>query len=283
MDALCQNVFDGLFGRQIAQGSFDSCIQKISDVLPLEYRKVELNRGRIFQLYRQAAGGYLSSEILREHDIEKHQPLARPDGIRYSQIEEVSAWVFGQSSTNQATGAANFWEKNKKKIAKAQKRAIAQRKLALTQAMWQVVSCGRSVTSLHTLEYLHSNVGVINGRIRAASGGSMYRFYGGTAIGRYLQGVVSDLATNLFSKASRYNVLWYDVAALMMVGYIISHGFADGNGRACRAVFGCTLVQKRLNFYAPSAAWLNKNIASQFKEEYGHPAAPQAANPLAAA
>ncbi len=273
LDALCQNAFGEYFGRRIQQGDFDIRIQKIRDVLPLEHRKVELNRGRIHQLYRQAACGNLSSEILRERGIEKHQQLSRPKSIRYSQIEEASAWVFDQSTTNQGVGAVDFFAKNKKKIARAQKRAISEKKLALTQAMWHVASTQKLVTSLDTLEYLHNHVGILNGQTRVAAGGSMYRFYGGTAIGRYLQGVVSDLASKLYSKASRYNVLWYDVAAMMMVGYIISHGFADGNGRACRAIFGCTLVQKRLNFYAPSLDWLNKNIASQYREDYGHPVA----------
>jgi hypothetical protein len=88
----------------------------------------------------------------------------------------------------------------------------------------------------------------------------------------YLQKQVASLAESLWNRANRYPRLWYDVAGFMMVGYLISHDFVDGNGRAARSLYCCTLVQNCLPFIAATAEWQNKHIASQYKEEFGHPA-----------
>lgn len=279
LNSLFCNAFPGTVGagvfKPVTQVSFDATIEKICKVLPDELRKVQLNRARIFQLYSQAARGQLAAEMLKEGGgAESNRSLKQPTGIVYAQVEAASRWVFDSSTTNQGLEGANAFAKNTKKEKIAEQKRVDAKHKALTDAMWQVVSHNKDVTSLNTLDYLHQNCGSVATTTRAATGASLYQFYGGTAIGRYLHGEVSRLASHLGYNVKTLPQPWYDVAAFMMVGYIICHGYADGNGRAARAIYGCTLVQKKLPFVAPSDDWQTANIASQYRLDFGHPNAP---------
>lgn len=261
------------YGRTISQDLFDALIVQLREILPLELRKVQLNRGRIFQLYRMASGGQLSQELLQQEGIDRTKILDRPSGIRFSQLEQAAQWVIDSSTTNQGTGTAHL-DRTRKQNERIAVKIAQQREAQFIESMWKVVSHNNDVTSIEVVRFLNSSCGHTSSANRRATGGSKYRFYGGETIGRYLHLQVASLAASLRTRANRYPVLWYDIAVFMMIGYIICHGFKDGNGRAARSLYCCTLVQKRLHFIRPSTAWQNKHIASQYKEEYGHPMAP---------
>lgn len=178
-------------------------------------------------------------------------------------IETAIDWVLGRSATNKAKDADyDYFLASDEEIRDAEIRAVQQVIQNMRGALTSVVRNPRMDTVfLETLNHLHRSAGPLNSPVRwFGTTGLAGEFYGGTALGGALQRYVEEKVIAMYPITQRNRYFWYDVAVLQMSGYIISHGFADGNGRSARMLFAATQIQKGLPFIPPHKDWSQNQI-----------------------
>ncbi len=255
------------YGSLITQEDLDFLIRKITQAMPIEYRKIHINKERMHENYRLAQGGELSNDLLEQAGIDRTTILKRLPSVQYTHLEGAAQWVLDASNT--------FKREDGKQRPPGTRRVANKKEQSFIDSMWSVVSRNQYMTSVGTLELLHKSCGHVNGKgKRSPIGPSKFQFYGGVSMGIYLQTEVALLAETLRPFANRYPKFWYDIAGFMLIGYIIAHGFSDGNGRAARSLYCSTLVKHRMPFIEPDNEWVKKHVISLYPEEYGHPAPP---------
>ena len=81
--------------------------------------------------------------------------------------------------------------------------------------------------------------------------------YGSSGAAGYLQDGIGDYAMS-FPKPAQDDPKWDDLACFLLGAHMRAHGFADGNGRAVRCLYACTLLQGGREFVAPTYDFENQ-------------------------
>jgi hypothetical protein len=241
------------FNKQAIRDENDQILNDVVDLMKdfmrVETPKLTKNKENIRRLAAQADRGELSEALLDPRNMEKPWLAQSRVFCLNAEAEDLTEgfeWVMRRSHTFRLPHNTTHEERHR------QKKVIQD---TLYTAMLSVVRNNTDVTSVATLDYLHQHAGTIGADYRLPTVGLADKFYGGVAIGRYLQREVAQAARGLRVSAIADRFRWYDIACLQLLGNIIAHGFGDGNGRSSRALFACTQVQKGLPFVAPSFGW----------------------------
>ncbi len=283
---------DPLAGREIIDNAFQHMFsprgkatvkKKKSEVRDLtatlvgallqETQKAVDNKNAIDDLYRRAINAGLRQGLTNPGNTEfpwaGHIPTTQNDDI-----ETALDWILGRSTTNKAKDADyDYFQATDEEIERAE--AVARQNVVqnLRNALTNVIRNGNmDVTDVNTLHYLHRHSGPTNANRRwFGTAGLAEQFYGGTALGGALHRYVGRKVQNMVVLTHRNRFFWYDIACLQLTGNIIAHGFADGNGRASRAIFACTQIQKGLPFVAPLYRWTTNQVTGQNVNQVIHP------------
>jgi hypothetical protein len=109
------------------------------------------------------------------------------------------------------------------------------------------------VRSLEALAYLHQNL-VNQTTLKETRGPSTAVKYCSTGGARYLQERAAAMARGI-SLPSDGSDKWDDLACYFLGAHMRAHGFTDGNGRAVRGLFACTLLKGGRDFIVPEASF----------------------------
>lgn len=236
-------------------------VRRLIRLLNAETQKAITNKVDIQSLYLQAMRGELRRGLLTRGNSD--YPCVDTQIIAQSEhIEAAVNWVLSRSSTNRREMHAIDLDASLGEQSAARAKVAKRAETGIVAAIKNVVTKPKhDVLDLNTLHYLHRSTSNLNtDQRRMATNGLVTEFYGGTALGAALQRHVA-LKVWQASRLTRHNrFFWYDIAVLQLAGYIIAHGFADGNGRASRLIFACTQIQNGLCFIPPHDDWAQNQI-----------------------
>lgn len=119
-------------------------------------------------------------------------------------------------------------------------------------AMDHVVN-NMDVRDLASLVYLHERL-VDQSRLKPTRGPSNAVKYCSTGGAGYLQDKAAEFARGI-TLPNDGEVKWDDLACYTLGAHMRAHGFTDGNGRAVRGLFACTLIKGGRDFVVPEAAF----------------------------
>ncbi|MGD1925402.1 MAG: hypothetical protein ACFB03_14635 [Paracoccaceae bacterium] len=231
------------------------------------------NKNSIDDLYRRAINADLRQGLTNPGNGEfpwtGHNPTTQNEDI-----EIALNWILGRSTTNKAKEADyDYFEATAEEIERAEEVARQNVVQTLRNGLTNVIRNGNmDITDVNTLHYLHRHSGPTNAVRRwFGTAGLAEQFYGGTALGGALHRYVGGKVQNMVALTRFNRFFWYDIACLQLTGNIIAHGFADGNGRASRAIFACTQIQKGLPFVAPLYRWTTNQVTGQNVNQVIHP------------
>lgn len=129
--------------------------------------------------------------------------------------------------------------------------------LQLQRAML-VVILQMDVRDVRTLHRLHAAAveqpAVVASRGIVSDRSVKYCSSGGAG---HLQDGIGDYAMSI-PKPAEGDPAWDDIACFLLGVHMRAHGFADGNGRAVRCLYACTLLQGGREFVAPTTDLENR-------------------------
>ncbi len=109
------------------------------------------------------------------------------------------------------------------------------------------------VRELSTLEYLHKHL-VDQSALKPTRGPSKMVKYCSTGGAGYLQDRAADMARGI-NLPGPGDAKWDSLACYLLGAHMRAHGFTDGNGRAVRGLFACTLLKGDRDFTVPEASF----------------------------
>lgn len=235
----CRRYFTAPFYREFLASTLDGFRK--------ETRKLAQNEDKLARMSRRAAAGDFAGDLL---DPRNHW---YPEGVGpndiVDEVDYAAYWVIKASMTLNG------------------EREGPQARHNLANAMRNVVR-QRDVLDVSTLDYLQQHSGELGAQTRWGGNPILDSTvpYGGTGIGKFLQQRTAQRARGLArtkGDGAADGLYWYDVASFLMVGYLLAHGYGDGNGRSARALFACTLIKNNVVFAPPAYQW----TLNQVKEE----------------
>lgn len=213
------------------QGAFDVAAGKLQRELD-----VVGNSGRFIQaLFHRARTGSLG---LRSHAMAPADFGRQP---HESELEEAIRWIVFASNSTRGMEPGERGSPH------------ARLRHAMLFAIQQ-----RDVRDLRTLHELHA--GAVSQATDAVSRGIPAERsvkYGSSGAAGYLQDGIGDYAMS-FPKPAQDDPKWDDLACFLLGAHMRAHGFADGNGRAVRCLYACTLLQGGREFVAPTYDFENQ-------------------------
>ncbi len=265
IDSLWERYVDPMPGANpgnyaIKADTLDAQIQTAADYADMQWRKLLHNKDKIKGIFDQAQQGALR-RLLRANtngDVDMQIFLdltnathARAAQLRRSELVSVAVdWIFSSSMTLGAHGG-NTDRDN------------------IRDAIHAVIDQNMDVTDIGTLHFLFAACGRKQALERYTGHGS---WYGDLVIGRYLQSYAFERARAMRNLAVANPDFWLDLSLALLSSNIIAHGFADCNGRSCRALYACAMLGNytqnlALNqrpFIVPDSTWLRNFVDPDF-------------------